>query len=174
MLARGRLSFPLCCTDGVKAALPVGLQPWGRKQHAEPAEGQRSMPTLTHVVSRSPKEGLVVTPEGKGALCTEAELATKPASFSAGGKEATRSEGYLVPKPWHLPHPGASIFLLVPPGPPESGVVGGNLALAAHWSHVGSRGPASVGLRVWPGLEPVCGKEFGLGLGQRSGLCPGF
>lgn len=36
MLARGRLSFPLWWTDGVKATLPVGLQPWGRKQHAEP------------------------------------------------------------------------------------------------------------------------------------------
>lgn len=75
----------------------------------------------------------MVTPEGKGALCTEAELATKPASFHPGGKEAIRSEAYLVPGPWHLPHPGASIFLLIPPGPPELGARGG----ISPWRHTG-------------------------------------
>lgn len=110
----------------------------------------------------------MVTPEGKGALCTEAELATKPASFHPGGKEATRSEAYLVLGPWHLPHPGASIFLLFLQDPRVGGPGG-----ISPWRHTGVPW-ASVGLRVWPGLEHLCGKEFGPGLVQRSGLCPSF
>lgn len=114
-------------------------------------------PTQLSLPHAMPEEGLTLTLDGKRAL-QETRVSScsrlRPAAPGARGPSPSRFSQ----------DPRAGGLALATRGLTRSCSSCGGL---------GSRGPASAGLRVWPGLQRLCRKEPGL-VQTRLAFAPGF